>query len=183
MLAFNTATFFDIRHQCISFSMDFYDVFSAFVVTILSLSWSAWISVAIAIVATAATLHSDFAAGSLEEIFPFFMYIVLPLLLTLSYVCDTRTRAATHLAVLKSMCTALCLGRPEGGTDEAKESAEQMQMAVEILIKDVHAYLAHKRPYARHFFIPYRVNRVTATHTLVRHIIEDARLTGTVPAH
>lgn len=168
LCALNTSTYFDLRQGSLNLAMEFFDIFTAFVLTIFNMSWSAWISIAVAIVTIAATLTTDRTTAGLEEIFPFFMYIILPLLIALSIVFSYRQQAAAQLAVVKSTCVAMCLGRPEGSGSDAKQASDNVQLALECLVADLHAYLAHKRPYARHFYLPYRVLSVNATHPLVR---------------
>lgn len=166
--SFNKAVFLDFRYQAVQFATEFLDIFFSVLVTFSTLSWTAWIGVVVHIVSLAGTLAAGtFGNATIELMFPFFVYVLLPLLIFMAVIFMRRERALTHIADLKSIFVALLLSRPQGSTQTQRDLSDELHRKAVAYIEDLHKYLQHRRPYARHFYLPYRTNNPSPTDELV----------------
>ncbi|GIL60121.1 hypothetical protein Vafri_14769 [Volvox africanus] len=154
--SFTRSIVFDFRYQAVQFATEFLDLFFAFIVSVACLSWSAWISIGIIIAAIAGTQSSNYVEASMDAVIVFFMYIVLPLTILLIFVFTRRDRALRSLSEFKAAFVSLLLSRPAGTTAAQREASDELYRKAAAFIEDVRQYLQHRRPYARHFFLPYR---------------------------
>ncbi|GIL82423.1 hypothetical protein Vretimale_11874 [Volvox reticuliferus] len=153
--SFTRSVVFDFRYQAVQFATEFLDVFFAFIVSVACLSWTAWMSIGIMIAALAGTRSSNYESAT-DAVIIFFMYIVLPLTLLLFFVFSRRDTALRSLSEFKAAFVSLLLGRPVGTTAAQREASDELYRKAATFIEDVRQYLQHRRPYARHFFLPYR---------------------------
>ncbi len=166
--SFNKAVFLDFRYQAVQFATEFLDIFFSVLVTFSTLSWTAWIGVGVHIVSLAGTLAAGtFGNATIELMFPFFVYVLLPLLIFMAVIFMRRERALKHIADLKSIFVALLLSRPQGSTQAQRDLSDELHRKAVAYIEDLHKYLQHRRPYARHFYLPYRTNNPSPTDELV----------------
>ncbi|GLI70741.1 hypothetical protein VaNZ11_015766 [Volvox africanus] len=154
--SFTRSIIFDFRYQAVQFATEFLDLFFAFIVSVACLSWSAWISIGIIIAAIAGTQSTNYVEASTDVVLVFFMYIVLPLTILLIFVFTRRDRALRSLSEFKAAFVSLLLSRPAGTTAPQREASDELYRKAATFIEDVRQYLQHRRPYARHFFLPYR---------------------------
>ncbi|GLC51753.1 hypothetical protein PLESTB_000544200 [Pleodorina starrii] len=166
--SFTRSTIFDFRHQLVQFATEFLDLFFAFVVSIACLSWSAWISIGVIVAAIAGTQTTNYAEASSEVVLVFFMYIVLPLTILLIFVFNRRERALRSLTDFKASFVSLLINRPAGTTAAQQDASADLYRKAAAFIEDVRQYLQHRRPYARHFFLPYRSSTPSSTDELLK---------------
>ncbi|PNH08726.1 hypothetical protein TSOC_004710, partial [Tetrabaena socialis] len=164
--SFNKALLFDIRYQAVQFATELLDIFLAVVVTLACLSWSSWISITISIASIAGI--KDGNGSVLDMAFAFFMYIILPLLMLLLFVFARRERALSAIADLKASFVALLLSRPGGGTQAQRAASDDIHRKAVAFMDDLYHYLQHRRPYARHFYLPYRTASPAPTDELLK---------------
>lgn len=149
--SYNRATFFDVRYQAVQFATAVIDIFVSALVTAAALSWTAWISIGISVINTAATFSIDKStapAGYLmDSLFPFYMYTILPLLILLVLTFWRRERALSHLAHLKAAFVTLLLDRAcaaESGSsgDELQkqlhDASDELQRTAVVYLEDLH---------------------------------------------
>ncbi|EFJ40885.1 hypothetical protein VOLCADRAFT_99269 [Volvox carteri f. nagariensis] len=165
--SFTRSIIFDFRYQAVQLATEFLDLFFAFVVSIACLSWSAWISIGI-IIATIAAAQGTSYTASTEVVLVFFMYIVLPLTVLLILVFSRRDRALRSLSEFKATFVSLLLSRPAGTTAAQRDASDELYRRAATFIEDVRQYLQHRRPYARHFFLPYRSSTPSPTDELLK---------------
>jgi hypothetical protein len=214
----------------LQFTGELADVFKAALITFACLSWTAWISIGVSIIAVSTIINiqiKDLSGADSSIVLPFFAVIILPLLGLVVVSYQRRNRAYEAIAQLKASLTALSLnctfiaaitaaevaaeggdtsrqgnrqaggaavqgkhggrgqqrqhasspavlvgvdlGDDEGTTPQqyVASACGDLRQTIATLLDDLHRYLAHKRPYARHFFGPLRASERTATDSLV----------------
>lgn len=156
--SFNKSLVFDLRYQAVQFATELLDIFLACFVTFACLSWSAWISISVNVITIAATLTTNYAQVSMDIPFIFFIYIVLPILILFAIVFRRREYALQSLAELKAAVVSLLLHRPAGVTAVQRDASDDLQRRIVAFMDDLRQYLQHRRPYARHFYLPYRTS-------------------------
>ncbi|GAX84418.1 hypothetical protein CEUSTIGMA_g11839.t1 [Chlamydomonas eustigma] len=179
LASLNRAQLLDFKHHIVSFSTEVLDVIVSFILTFFHLSWSSWLSLIETIIITGVVCSSKLDLLSLGTgtggvslnqqsivqsgdtstalFLPFIGVLYLPLLALLLMVFWRREDALQHLGNLKAYTVSLCLasqGLSPRGPD-AQQYTDLVKKMVIVLVDDLHRYLHHNRPYARHFFLPY----------------------------
>lgn len=163
LASFNWHSFVDLRYQAATLATELFDLFVSALLTVTSLSWSSWISIAVMVIVAgvdlAAGKYSEeaYTSGSTDLFFPLFAFIVLPILILISLTYWRRDQAQSHLADAKAQMVALCVQPSATATNaQQKEAADEFRRDLFVLLDELHRYLQHRRPYARHFYVPYR---------------------------
>ncbi|KAG2447018.1 hypothetical protein HYH02_008171 [Chlamydomonas schloesseri] len=166
--SFNKSLIFDVRYQAVQFATELLDVFLASFVSFACLSWTSWISVSVNIITIAATLNINDDQAAMDIPFIFFIYIVLPILILFTIVFGRRESALRSLAELKAAVVSLLLHRPQGVTVTQREASDDLQRRIVAFMDDLRQYLQHRRPYARHFYLPYRTSNPSPQDELLK---------------
>ena len=227
LASFNRATCLDVRYHLAGLAAACVDVIVAAMVTLSSLSWSAWLSIIIMVIVVAVDISAESDLGDPSIFLPFFAYIILPLLYLLWEALSRRDAALRATARLKALMSSLLLqaaalavplqqpqqqqqqptdwstaGNPDAEANPQQANgclrssngflqpslytcgcsspataaaAEELRVRLLVLLDCLYKYLAHKRPYAQHFYLPLRSESQTAG-VLVRDLRDRARV-------
>ncbi|KAG1662771.1 hypothetical protein FOA52_006797 [Chlamydomonas sp. UWO 241] len=174
LAAFDAQKYFNVRHHALAITTEVWDLIISTAITGFHLSWSAWVSICITIVAVAVSISPSSwisqvnvprdtqdglyvvtdASTSVAYVIILMGSVFLPLYGLLTMVWLRRSSALASMAKLKAHVVGIVLSA--GGGDG--EGAMLVQRRAYVLLDDLHRYLHHKRPYARHFFLPYQVS-------------------------
>jgi hypothetical protein len=94
---FNRAVAFDVRYQAVAFVTDFLDIFISFLVTVASLSWGSWISIAISMVSIGWTNATNSLQSTVDLVFLVFAHVILPTIMVVYMVFGRREKGLTAL--------------------------------------------------------------------------------------
>ncbi|KAJ9533573.1 hypothetical protein QJQ45_026635, partial [Haematococcus lacustris] len=181
---FNKRAVLDVRQQAIAMAVEIADIFKAALTTFANLSWTAWIAIALTIITTGAdfTIMPNKTDSSIFLVF--FAFITLPLLAMTILVVQRRDTAHTRLGQAKAALVAISLQastawataasiaaapQPQHASwgEHAAQAQSTMDVAADVrhslaaVVDDLHRYLSHKRPNARHFLVPYKSSQPT----------------------
>ncbi|KXZ45408.1 hypothetical protein GPECTOR_55g314 [Gonium pectorale] len=181
--SYSKSLLLDVRYHAVQLTTELLDIFLAALVSLACLSWSSWIAIAIAIASIAGMQGSSSLNGasrSLDVFIVFVAYVVLPLIALVAIVFGRRERAMRALADLKASFVTLLLHRPSvggggqgsggggGGTAAQRAASEDLHRRAVAFVEDLRQYLQHRRPYARHFYVPYRTAEPSPNDELLR---------------
>ncbi|MEW5312151.1 MAG: hypothetical protein WDW38_003799 [Sanguina aurantia] len=152
----NKSSFTDINFQAICFATEALDIITSFIINYANLSWTGWISLAITIFALAGLTRTagESSISSLNLYFPLFATIILPLIGLVFFTFSRRHKAMLGIAQTKALVVGLCL-LPSNGGELGNQALDDMRQQACVILDEVHKYLQHKRPWSRHFYLPY----------------------------